>query len=414
MNKSLLTLLSVILFLPTLVFGAYDFTQNIRINDAAQANQWTSRGGSLAYANGNTYAAWTDQRNSDAWDRSDIYFAKSTDGGKTFGQNIKVNDNPAGTLRTGIADIATDNSGQYIYVLYRIADDESMHLARSIDGGVTFEPSIDVEKRGCRSSYMGVGSMTVDNEGNVYVVWEERGGGGCSKTPGIYMDKSTDHGKSFSQKIHLHKKVYVSIDFTGTLAQANDVAVDDAGNIFVAWMDDYPTAKIVIAASTDGGKSFGHQTVIDSSSTPQHDPQIIAHGNGEVWVAWQVGRGINIVHSTDMGQTFSQAVKVNDLNNSAYPSMAQGSDGKFYVAYASYGDNDWGTLGGIYMTWSEDNGATFKPSINVNDQPIGPLDEYGNIGFPSIAVSEQGQVYINWTDTRNGNWDVYFAASDMP
>lgn len=177
------------------------------------------------------------------------------------------------------------------------------------------------------------------------------------------------------------------------------------------WMDDYsPTAKIVVAVSADGGSSFSHQTVVDASFIPQSFPKIIARGNGEVWVSWQDGRGMMVAHSTDTGQTFLPAVKANDLNNSAYPSIAQGANGKVYVTYASYGD----TGGGVYMTWSEDNGATFKPSINVNDQPISPPIDAGSPGFPSIAVSEQGQVYVNWTDTRDGTSDVYFAASNIP
>lgn len=406
LKKSLSMLVSIVLLLPALVFAEYSFVQNTRIDDASQGDQWTYVGGSLAYTNGNIYAAWTDRRNTE-----DIYFAKSTDGGTTFGQNIKVNDNSAGTLRTGIADIATDKSGQYVYVLYRVPDDESIHLARSTDGGETFEPSINVEKRGCRSYYEGGTSMTTDNDGNVYVVWEERGGGGCSKTPGIYLAKSTNHGKSFNKKVLLRKKTHVSIDFTGWLVMWPDVAVDDAGNIYAAWMDDYsPTAKIVVAVSTDGGSSFSHQTAVDASYIPQDHPKIIARGNGDVWVSWQDGRGINIAHSTDMGQTFLPTVKVNDLNNSAYPSIAQGADGKIYIAYFSFGDNDWWTTGGVYMTWSEDNGATFKPSVKVSDQPISlPGD-----AAPSIAISEQGQAYVNWTDTRNGGYDIYFAASNIP
>ena len=94
------------------------------------------------------YVVWLDGRDYDPklGDESSVYFAKSTDGGKSFGKNVRV---AAHTCPCCRPTIAIDSKGR-IYVAWRhdFDDVRDMAVATSIDGGKTFSPLVRVSKDG--------------------------------------------------------------------------------------------------------------------------------------------------------------------------------------------------------------------------------------------------------------------------
>ena len=86
------------------------------------------------------------------------------------------------------------------------------------------------------------------------------------------------------------------------------------------------------------------------------------------------------------------------------PSIAVGSDGFVYAAYAGWG----GTTTGddIFFAKSSNGGRTWTTSVRVND--------FGGAGTqqdPSLAVDHTNTIYIVWTDNRVAGNDIYFAKS---
>ena len=73
----------------------------------------------------------------------------------------------------------------------------------------------------------------------------------------------------------------------------------------------------------------------------------------------------------------------------------------------------------VFGTVSTDGGKTFSPNFRVTDQSFDPnaghfTDAEGNTDFYlgdriGLALAN-GTAYAVWTDTRNGNQDVYFAS----
>ena len=90
--------------------------------------------------NGTIYINWTDQRN--GVDDTDVWLVKSTDGGNTWSLPIRVNDDPDGKQQF-FTWMAIDQTNGYLYFVFydrRNYDNTStdVFMARSTDGGATF------------------------------------------------------------------------------------------------------------------------------------------------------------------------------------------------------------------------------------------------------------------------------------
>jgi len=90
---------------------------------------------------GTIYVNWTDQRNGD--DDTDVWISKSTDGGNTWSDAFRVNDDPAGKQQF-LTWMTIDQANGDIYVVFydrRNYNDRNtdVYLAHSTDGGETFE-----------------------------------------------------------------------------------------------------------------------------------------------------------------------------------------------------------------------------------------------------------------------------------
>jgi hypothetical protein len=89
---------------------------------------------------GSIYAAWTDRRNKDL----DVFLTASRDGGKTWSQPLRVNDDPRGNGKDQLfAWMAIDPADGSINILFYDRRDlegtlTGLTLARSVDGGKTF------------------------------------------------------------------------------------------------------------------------------------------------------------------------------------------------------------------------------------------------------------------------------------
>ncbi len=90
---------------------------------------------------GTIYVNWTDQRNGD--DDTDVWIAKSTDGGNTWSSPIRVNDDAPGRQQF-FSWMTVDNATGDVYIVFYdrrnyIDNHTDVYLARSTDGGDTFE-----------------------------------------------------------------------------------------------------------------------------------------------------------------------------------------------------------------------------------------------------------------------------------
>jgi hypothetical protein len=89
---------------------------------------------------GTIYINWSDQKNGS--DDTDVWLVKSSDGGDTWSEPVRINDDPPGKQQF-FTWMAVDQTNGYLYFVFydrRNYDNTStdVYMARSMDGGETF------------------------------------------------------------------------------------------------------------------------------------------------------------------------------------------------------------------------------------------------------------------------------------
>ncbi|MCK5291757.1 MAG: hypothetical protein KAR39_07055 [Thermoplasmata archaeon] len=275
-----------------------------------------------------------------------------------------------------------------------------IYYANSTDGGKSFNPSVRVDDDGGTSSVATSISrriLALDSLRGVHVVWMDAREG----FPTIYYANSTDGGISFSENI--------KVPHVDANAMNPSLAISPNDEVFVAWYDyrnASTNADIYLAFSTNGGLSFGGDTRVNDDFTnwDQIHPVVAAHQNF-VSVVWQDmrsgGSSVYFSKSIDKGSTFSPNRRVDDGSAGAMnPTIAIDETGYIVVAW----EDTRGANRSIYFSNSTSQGLSFSPNQEVRD------DEAGNVGSPSMTMDRNGYVYLAWSDTRNiGDQDIFFA-----
>ncbi len=145
--------------------------------------------------NGTIYVNWSDQRNGS--DDTDIWLSKSTDGGNTWTEALRVNDDPPGKQQFFTWMTIDQTTGEIIIVFYdrRNYDDTNtdVYIARSMNGGESFENIKISESPFMPSSIPFFGDYTniTAHNGRIRPIWARADGVSMSIWTAI-IDVSTD------------------------------------------------------------------------------------------------------------------------------------------------------------------------------------------------------------------------------
>lgn len=327
-----------------------------RVFTAAQnlANTPTySEMGAIALDDGpGVYVAWGELVD------AEILFAASADGGATFGpartivpqaggaafEQLAMRARGAGEIHLALTAFDTDFGGAEVLYL------------RSMDGGATFAPPLQVSVTDAFNSYV----PAVDVGWAVAVSWTDDDVD--TGQTAIRYSQSLDGGSTFSAP-----RTLSSPAAGPTLC--SDIGLTGTGTTYVAWMQGiHPNEDIYFSRSLDGGGTFS--TPIDISNLPEKSwcPHIAVAAGGTIHVVWAEGaaftdRKLMATRSTDGGQTFSTPQVVSD------PAVDMAIDPRIAVAGAGTVLLTWGTgdiaTGDLdcFVARSTDGGATFSAPV---------------------------------------------------
>ena len=174
---------------------------------------------------------------------------------------------------------------------------------------------------------------------------------------------------------------------------------------------------IQVLRSTDGGQTFGEPVAVPvtgkMAAGMRRGPRIAATGSALLITGVIGARGggadgdVLLYRSTDDGRTWSAPVTINDVAGSAREGMhgmAANAAGTVVVTWLDLREK--GTR--IYAAVSRDHGATWSADTLVYQSPTGSVCECCH---PSAAVSDDGRVAIMFRNHIGGNRDMYVARS---
>ena len=400
---------------------AETFQAELRVND--NPNPARQQDPSLAVApNGTILVAWEDDRNGNL----DIYLSWSADGGLTWGDalpdtDVRVDDDAGGATQSDPSvAVGPDGSVCVVWRDWRSGNADA-YFARSTDGGRSFASNVRVDDA-TGTTWVETPQVQVASDGTIYVAWVDYRNG----LPDIYFTKSADDGLTFGDGALNGNDVKINDDTTDA-AQFEPGLVADGGMVYVAWRDDRSgNWDIRLSNSTDGGATFGDglpdtDGIVndDPGFADQFNPTVAARG-GVLLVAWadyRAGSGdIRFSSSVDGGATFGDGLANNndvlandDTGGAAQetPSIAVDPDGLLSVVWADLRDGAFDF--NIYHANSTDGGASFGDGLqNNNDDLVVTGPPSTNQTAPVVALTASFAVAA-WTDTRNDFGDIYFS-----
>lgn len=242
---------------------------------------------------GNLYVGWTEF----SLDKSIILFARSADGGQSWSKPIEISSHEGlprdetGSVEGFTGAVEADGT---LYVVW--ADGTDIALATSRDGGRSFSRSRSILKTAPAyfdvfnvSRGNGFPQIAVDPRSNrLFVAWADYRNGDID----VFTSTSSDRGKHWSAAVRVNSDpVHNGADhFMQWLAV--DPVDGSANLIFYDRRGDPENRKatVVLARSTDGGRSFTNYSWDPSPFDPDEefigDYSGIAALGGKVYGAW--------------------------------------------------------------------------------------------------------------------------------
>ncbi|HEX6587855.1 MAG TPA: sialidase family protein [Longimicrobiales bacterium] len=311
------------------------FAEPVRVNDVA--GDAAAHGQAPAQVavgpDGAVYVMWQNNEHIEGrrFPASDLRFARSSDGGRTFEPAIHVNDDADGEPASHtFHDLVVAHDGT-IYASWidgrghahgadgHAAGGPDIRVARSTDGGRTFGPGTIVVSGACPCCRT---NLAVGPDGAVYVAWRHVFEGSVRD---IVVARSSDGGTAFGEPVRVHEDGWV---FDGCPHAGPSIAVDGAGALHVVWFTGTQRRPGVFhATSRDGGRTFGEPRALATGEFVPTSQVSLAPAADGVWIAYEENAGdgprIRVAHAGASG-----AAHVTQLDAPAgmLPSLAARGD----------------------------------------------------------------------------------------
>lgn len=399
--------------------------------------------------NGNVYVVWSDQASACTASgcNKDVLFSRSTDHGATFSAPLNLSNNGS----SGNPVIALDAQGA-INVIW--SGGGHLFFTHSADAGATFSSPLNiagVTNASLAFSAAGYHPLVIDGAGNINVVWSD------ANTSQIFFARSTNAGISFSTPLNISNYA--------PGASSPTMALDAGGGIDVVWQGSvagHNPYDLFFTRSTDAGASFSVAKDVSNTPSGAFFDQIAVDPAGNIDIAWNsncpspsfcsvVSSDVFFSQSKDGGATFSAPVQITNTQGQAaisrvllasdstgnvdlaWPQVAGGSNAAFFsrmnagtAAFSSprqiassfpaamgldaNGTIDIAAAGtDVYLLQSTDQGNTFS-STNVTNGGSGNNPEVVEV---VAGANSSGNVAVAWPayNYSSSKWAIFGSGS---
>jgi uncharacterized repeat protein (TIGR02543 family) len=368
----------------------------------------------------------------------------------SFGSNKNV---AAGTGNPykEVTATACDSAGN-VWVVWQEGQPGSRDIcaAKLVDGAAAFTNVVKLTNDNFEQCNA---DITVGAANKLYVVWQANNRGNWD----IYLSTSTG-GTSWSAPKLITDSSY---------NQTNPVIAVDAAVLakaYIVWEDDRNGNSDIYAASSNNGFITSTVWAITSEQSRQSEPAIAVGADNTVYVVWtderegskdiygaasNSGPWTNVPVVSDAGNIYHQsspAIEVEDTGSRLHLLWVDNSGGDYDIYYAqTSGGMPASPLAGesiiddttgsdqlsptiavsgttnsgldVFACWQDernnDTDLYFVPvgSGNGTNVFVGDNSTNSNQTMPVMGLDKRGYPYVVWTDDRNGNPNIYYAAS---
>jgi hypothetical protein len=392
------TTLAVLLSASVPLASAHDHPAAAPVRAARPAAE--VRGPDAAYASYPTPAFDAKGRLFVAFVEGDAVFASSsTDLGRTFAPAVRVTRVPEKIDANGEArpKIATDGAGRVFVSWTRKGAQPytgDVRFARSTDGGRTFGPPVTVNDDGLPTGHR-FDALSVGPSGEVLLAWVDKrdlerakGAGQAYDGAAIYSAVSRDGGRTFAKNAKLRDNACECCRLA--------VARDGTGKAVVLWRDILPGGIRDHSLAVLGDSPRPARATFDGwkvNACPHHGPSL-AIADGAWHLAWftaegKNGGGLFYARSLDGGATYGEPRRL---------APASGASHAYVLAAGAVVDVVWKESRGdgsvVRASRSTDGGRTFGDARDA-------AATAGRADHPLLASDGQ-RAYLSWFTDADG------------
>jgi hypothetical protein len=306
---------------------------------------------------------------------ADVYLQKFDAAGNPSGEKTRINPEK-GQVKAWYGDAPTIKTGRdgRVFVGWTAKTPNAekpgasvLNLSVSSDGGKTFGAPVKVNDDLAPASH-GMHSLAVGEDGRIFMAWlDERN----LKAEKAETAEKTDFGRSGEIRLPGGFSV-VKIHHNSNRSEKPSAEKKDE----MKHEESEPNSEVFFAASSDGGQTFSPNKKLAGDVCPCCKTSVVAAPDGKVYVGWRQVlenkfRHIAVAASIDGGANFEKPSIVSDdrweLNACPVSGASMIFDGALKIV--------WYTAGaagkpGLYYAESKDGGRTFDPRALLSAETV--------------------------------------------
>ena len=298
----------------------------------------------MAVSSRTVYALW-EQAQEDG--TKDLVVVRSLNAGQSFEEAVRVNDNKSPSFH-GFASIVTGANGD-VYVVWLDGRETpespgtfDVYLARSTDKGATFGPNVRVARSACPCCRP---NIATGKAGEVFVAWRKVF---PESIRDLVVSTSKDSGQTFYRSVRVAEddwKIQGCPESGASLLFSKD-------RLYIAWMTGgmEGRARIRLSWSDNEGKSFHSPFNASEDVRDANHPSLSGSEGGQVLLAFQGRSAASNEAQWSKTSAFVAEIKnnavakpqpvANDNMTVSYPESSIGADGNVFVVWTGAGEKN--------------------------------------------------------------------------